>query len=168
LRIKYRHAHERGKGASLRFYGPDWIAQFYRDKFDIKPDDMRRSERRERREEIELRSAELDLGEREGRLVDADAFFRERLGPGLDEIRTSAERAANRYPEVKEMIQSGIDAGIERLQANGSTHYLTGNRSPGGKSSGQAKVGSAAKSPRVCKEVRKNAPRGTKGRGKIS
>lgn len=168
MRVEFKHAHERGKGSTLRFYGPDWLAQFYRTKYEVNPDDNRRSERRERREEIELRNAELDLGEREGRLVDADQFFRDRLGPCLDRIRASVEIAADRYPDVRGVVLGGVDEGIERLQANGSTHHLTGDRSSGAKGRSKATAKPPAKPPGVRKEVREDAAGRSKGWGKVS
>lgn len=139
LRKKFGDEFEHKK--PLRIYAPQWLKLLWDEQGKGAEKDEQeqiRRHRRDRIEEIELRNKELDLGAREGSLVSVEDFLRDRLGPCLDEIRNGIE-LTHQWPDAQRILLDQLQVGIERLQANGSSHLITGNRksrtSGGGKTS---------------------------------
>lgn len=162
LRAQFGHVHERRQGGAIAIYAPGWLPLYYALKHGRESGHTEeRTQRKQRIEEIELRTKELDLAAREGQLVSVDEFLRDRLGPCVDEIRAGVE-LVGRWPDAQRILMEQLNRGIERLQANGSTHHLTGDRQTGSGGSDPLDSEDCTQPPRVRKAAHRNAGRRTK------
>lgn len=122
---------------------------------------------KQRLDEVKLRNAELDLAEREGKLVDSERFFVDQVAPFCDGIRTGIE-VIGRFPEAQRIMVDHLHHSIDRLQANGSTSAILGDRIPDRQDGGSGAAETAAKHAGVRRAVRDDAAGGAKGRRKVS
>lgn len=150
------------------------VLRWFRDQFVNPKEAPPEDDSEEKLKKIRLRNAELDLGEREERLANVDEFLRDRLGPCLDEVRTGIE-LIHRWPDAQNILLSQLRIGIDRLQANGSSHYVDGSQRTGKGNRSPLKKGgrkTAAKDPPdssgVRPKVRKNAKGGPPRPGDVS